>query len=64
MWSNKSHKYHTIQQIHFWGLIEENKKTNLKRYMHPNVHSSEYDSVFIYWKLVWDAGVCLEGVKG
>ena len=44
--------------------MEENKKTNLKRYMHPNVHSSEYDSVSIYWKLVRDAGVCLEGVKG
>ena len=44
--------------------MEENKKTNLKRYMHPNVHSSEYNSVSIYWKLVQDAGVCLEGVKG
>ena len=42
MWSNRSHNYHTIQQIHFWVLIEENKKTNLERYIHPNVHSSEY----------------------
>ena len=30
-----------IQQFHSWVYIhEKNKNTNLKRYMHPSVHSS------------------------
>ena len=28
-----------IQQFHAWVFSKENKNTNLKRYMHPNVHS-------------------------
>ena len=34
-----------IQQSHSWQYIQKNENTNLKRYMHPNVHSSTiYDS--------------------
>ena len=30
-----------IQQFHSWVYIQRKRKhTNLKRYMHPNVHSS------------------------
>ena len=33
--------YHMTQQFHFCIYIQKNpKNTNLKRYMHPNVHSS------------------------
>ena len=28
------------QQFHSWVYIQENKKTNLKRYTRSNVHSS------------------------
>ena len=33
------------QQFLSWVYIQKNKNTNLKRYMHPDVHSSTiYDS--------------------
>ena len=31
---------HMIQQFHSWYISEENENTNLKRYMHPSVHSN------------------------
>ena len=31
--------YHMIQQFHSWIYIQK-ENTNLKRYMHPNAHSS------------------------
>ena len=29
-----------IQQSHPWSYIRKDKNSNLKRYMHPSVHSS------------------------
>ena len=29
-----------IQQSHSWAYIQKDENSNLKRYMHPSVHSS------------------------
>ena len=34
----KKQIYHRTQQFHFWVFIQENKNTDLKRYMYPDVH--------------------------
>ena len=38
----QKNNYHMIQQFHSWiySIYLKKMKTNSKRYMHPNVHSS------------------------
>ena len=39
-YGDSSGNYNMIQQLHSFGYIsKENENSNLKRYMHPNVHS-------------------------
>ena len=36
----KKKNYQMIQQFCSWVYIQRKQNTNLKRYMHPNIHSS------------------------
>lgn len=38
----KTNKATMMQQFHFWVYIWEEENSNVKRYMHVNVHSSNY----------------------
>ena len=37
--------YQMIQKFQSWVYIQRKQNTNLKRYMHPNIHSSIYNNL-------------------